>query len=311
MVRHASSFGTAPFRVSDGLCAGFSRAELDGPGFERPFYGVREPKYAHAERAASDGLSSREVALRLFKRNCRAFATRMGEGDFFSHGTALILRGSPTPAAWDRMIHVSSIRPRNPARTTGVISHRLAVRAPAYREVGGLRVEDPARAWVQASAHLTDVELIIAADHLVARRRRLATIDELRAEACSRRKPRLELLLDLVREGSESPYETDLRLQIVGAGLPEPELGFNLYADDGRFVARLDQAYPEFRVGVEYDGRQHAADVHQFARDADRWREIDETGWRLVRILKHHLEPDPTAAVDMVRNALLRAGWRP
>jgi hypothetical protein len=235
----------------------------------------------------------------------------MGERDFFSHGTALILRGCPTPDAWDRVIHVSSIRPRNPARTTGVVSHRLAIRASAYREVSGLRVEDPARAWVQASAHLTDVELVIAADHLVAQRRRLATIDELRAEARSRRKPRLELLLDLVREGSESPYETRLRLQIVGSGLPEPELGFHLYADDGRFVARLDQAYPELRLGVEYDGRQHAEDVHQFVRDADRWREIDEAGWRLVRILKHHLEPDPAVAVGMVRNALLRAGWRP
>ncbi len=182
-------------------------------------------KPANAEHAASDGLSSPEVALRRFKRHCRAFATRMGEEDFFSHGTALILRGSPTPAAWDRVIHVSGIRPRNPARTTGVISHRLAVRAPAYREVGGLRIEDPARAWVQASAHLTDVELIIAADHLVARRRRPQRSTTpcggpLAPQASTRAAPRPGARgLGVTRRDRSASAVSSAR------GLPEPALG--------------------------------------------------------------------------------------
>jgi very-short-patch-repair endonuclease len=232
----------------------------------------------------------------------------MADVDFFSHGTALVLRGAPTPANWDEVIHVSGIRPRNPARTEGVVSHRLAVRRAAHTKVGGLLVEHPARAWVQASTHLTDVELIVAADYLVARRRRLTTLLELYAEA--KRRPRLGGLLERVREGSESSQETKLRLAIVDGGLPEPELAHQLHGSDGRLIARLDQAYLEYRVGVEYDGRQHAEDARQFARDADRWREIGESGWLLVRILKHHLEPDPSVAVKLVRDALVRAGWR-
>ncbi|MGX5773151.1 DUF559 domain-containing protein, partial [Microbacterium trichothecenolyticum] len=62
---------------------------------------------------------------------------------------------------------------------------------------------------------------------------------------------------------------------------------------------------------VEFDGRQHAEDMVQFQRDADRWRAIGDEGWHLVRILNHHLEPDPSVALDIVRRALLRAGWRP
>ncbi|WP_344060770.1 hypothetical protein [Microbacterium pumilum] len=189
-------------------------------------------------------------------------------------------------------------------------SHRLASRPAAHTLVGGLRVEHAARAWVQASVHLSDTELIVAADFLVARQRRLATIDELRAEAQLRR-PRLDSLIDRVRDASESSQETKLRLALVDGGLPEPQLAHELYQDDGTFIARLDQAYPEYRVGVEYDGRQHAEDVRQFARDADRWREIDDAGWQLVRVLKHHLEPDPSLAVKLVRRELLRAGWRP
>jgi very-short-patch-repair endonuclease len=313
MTTRHSPFGAEPFRMSDGLDAGLGRGALNGPQFEKPFHGVRawsgEP--AAAQQGADARHSPDELRLRAFKKRCRQFATRMSDLDFFSHGTALILRGAPTPADWDEAIHVSGIRPRNPARSKGVASHRLAPRAAAFRLVGGLRVEQPVRAWVQASHHLSDVELIVAADHLVASRRRLATIEELRAEAAHMRGLRLQVLLDRVREGSESSRETKLRLELVDAGLPEPELAYELYAPSGTFIARLDGAYPAFRVAVEYDGRQHAENPAQFARDADRWREIGDAGWQLVRVLNRHFDPDPALAVDLVRRALLRAGWRP
>lgn len=311
MTTRDSPFGNEPFRVGEAIARGVGRGALDGPLFERPFHGVREWRHVDeldARRAAQ--LSQSEIRLRAFRRRCRQFATRMHASDFFSHSTALILHGAPTADAWDEAIHVSAIRPRNPARTKTVVSHRLAPREPAAQRVAGLRIEAPDRAWVQASAHLPDVELIVAADFLVARSRRLATIDELRAEASRMRCGRLQPLLDRVREGSESPRETKLRLELIDAGLPEPELALELFRPDGGFAARLDLAYPAYRVGVEYDGRQHAEDVYQFARDADRWRGIAELDWHLVRILHHHLWPDPGVAVDLVRRALVRAGWR-
>ncbi len=311
MTTRHSPFGDEPFRVSDGLAAGVGRGALDGRQFDRPFRGVREWKGGPDASPPGDAArrSPSDLRLSAFKKRCRQFATRMGETDFFSHGTALILRGAPTPEDWDEAIHVSGIRPRNPARAKGVTPHRLAPRVAAHRLVGGLRVEHPVRAWVQASTHLPDDELIVAADHLVARRRRLATIDQLRAEAAQLRRPRLQALIDRVREGSESSRETKLRLTLVDGGLPEPELAYELRDADGRFIARLDQAYPAYKVGVEYDGRQHAEDVAQFARDADRWREISDAGWHLVRVLNHHVEPDSEVAVQLVHRALVRAGW--
>lgn len=313
MTTRNSPFGNEPFRVSRALELGVGRGALDGPNFTRPFHGVREWR-RNPEPPQRDGArrpSLHEQRRISFRRRCAQFATRMGDSDYFSHGTALILHGGPTPDRWDESIHVSAIRPRNPARTRGVISHRLAPRPAAFRVVGGLRVEHPVRAWVQASRHLSDVELIVAADYLVARRRPLATIAELLAEVRRQRRPRLEQLLHQVRDGSESAWETKLRVELVWGGLPEPELAFELFSTAGEFIARLDQAYPHLRVGVEYDGRQHAEDVAQFAKDADRWRRIADADWHLVRILKHHLEPDPGVAVDLVRRALLRAGWRP
>jgi very-short-patch-repair endonuclease len=94
----------------------------------------------------------------------------------------------------------------------------------------------------------------------------------------------------------------------VRAGLPEPELNWTLRSEHGRFVARLDLAYPEYKVCVEYDGRQHAEGA-QFLRDADRWADIEAEGWITVRVLSHHLA-DPRGVVARVTRALRSRGWR-
>ena len=95
------------------------------------------------------------------------------------------------------------------------------------------------------------------------------------------------------------------------AGLPEPEVNWVLRDGSGARVAELDLAYPRWRVAPEYDGRVHADNPAQFAKDADRWDLIRALGWDHVRVLNHHLRERGRPAVTKVRDALLRAGWRP
>ena len=177
--------------------------------------------------------------------------------------------------------------------------------------VRGLPVEHPARAWVQASTGWSGDDLIAAADFLVLRTRGLTTVGALRAEALAMRGHVLDAVLDDVRDGAESFRETRLRLACQRAGLPEPALNVDLLGPSGELIARIDQLYRAFGVAAEYDGRQHALDARQFAHDADRWDAIRATGWDHVRILRHHLEPDPSAAVAKIAAALVRGGWRP
>lgn len=297
-------FGDDPFSVADGLAAGLGRGALAGGGYDRPFHGVRE-RVSHVHPARDKKPPSTRELLRL---ECRRYAPRMKPGQFFSHETALVLRGAPAPDGWEPVVHVSAYRPAVGPRTKGVIGHRLQHRATAERHVFGLPVEASARSWVQTSRLWDSDDLIAAGDYLVARRRRLATIDELRVEAALMRGRALDDVLALLREGSESPKETRLRLVLVRAGLPEPELNVVINAADGRFVARVDLAFPGLRIAVEYDGRGHAEDPAQFARDADRWDDIRDQGWDLVRILSHHLDGDGAAAVAKVRAAFRRAG---
>lgn len=134
------------------------------------------------------------------------------------------------------------------------------------------------------------------------------------AEACARLHRRgardLAPALASIRLGAESPRESKVRRILMRAGLPEPELNWTLRDARGNFVARLDMAYPDHRVAVEYDGRQHA-DVHQFRRDADRWPAIAGQGWLLVRVVDHHLRDPERFIVAPTVTALRSRGWRP
>ena len=62
---------------------------------------------------------------------------------------------------------------------------------------------------------------------------------------------RLPQVVKLAHSDAESPMETRIRLAIVLDGLPAPQLQVSV----GPY--RLDMAYPEMLLGVEYDGREH------------------------------------------------------
>lgn len=266
-----------------------------------PFHGVRS-------RAVSD--------VHTIADRCRAYAPRLAPGQFFSHETVFALRGLSTPE-WPHVpaIHVSAHRPAREPRTSGVVGHRLQTRESAI-EVGpfGMPVENAVRAWRQCGRLWRLDDLVAGADALLAGRNPLASIEELEAEVALMGDVRggiLRRALALARPGVRSPRETRLRLLLVRRGLPEPQVNTDIFSPRGEFVAEIDLAFEQWRVAVEYDGRVHAEDPRQFARDADRWAAIRDAGWDHVRILSHHLRDGGAPAVVMVRSALIRAGWRP
>ena len=80
---------------------------------------------------------------------------------------------------------------------------------------------------------------------------------------------------------AESPQETRLRLLLHRSGLPAPVAQHVVRDDAGRFVARVDFAWPGLRVALEYDGLWHAEDG-QFAKDRERLNRLREAGWVVV-----------------------------
>ncbi|HXH36582.1 MAG TPA: hypothetical protein VNJ54_19560 [Plantibacter sp.] len=250
----------------------------------------------------------------------------MPDVQFFSHLSAAHVLGAPLPLrlGWDR-VHVGVRPPHREPRVSGVVGHRLTGLVADPVTIGGLAVASPADAWCQLGPTLSVDELVAVGDHLVrergasGRRRRerqppLCSIDDLGAALAAARHlgaRSLRAALPLVRVGSESPKETELRLALMRAGLPEPELNLELRDRWGRFVARLDLAYPAYRAAFEYDGRQHATNAAQFAKDVDRVHAINRLGWTHERFLSHHLDAGAAVAIERVRERLVAAGWRP
>jgi hypothetical protein len=212
-------------------------------------------------------------------------------------------------------LHVAAHRPAREPRIAGVHGHRLQLREPATADRHGLPVEHPVRAWRQAGTHWRLDDLIAAGDFLISGTQPLATTDELRHEVDVMGDVRSHILrraLAEMRAGVRSARETRLRLALVRAGLPVPEVNWVLRDVFGRAIAELDLAYPRWRVAAEYDGRVHELDSAQFAKDVDRWDSIRAQGWQHVRIMNHHMRgPAATAAVTKVRGALMAAGWQP
>ncbi|MFT4219314.1 MAG: hypothetical protein QM611_02180 [Microbacterium sp.] len=306
-----------PFAVAQARSLGVSVSRLRASDLVMPTRGARAPVQEPAAIPLDEFPSTRMERLRheLFIV-AESISPALSNEQFFSHETGLALIGAPLPytRARAREIHVSARRPAAAPERAGVVGHRLQTREPARWRARGLPIEHPARLWRQAASRWELDDVIAAGDFLVLPQRKLLTLDDLwreLREAGDVRGSLLRRALEEIRPGAETAEETALRLALVRAGLPEPELNVNLFAPDGRFIARLDLAYRRYRLGVEHDGRTHAFDEKQFARDADRWDDIRSVGWDHVRILSHHLRPDLRPAVAKVTSALIAAGWSP
>jgi very-short-patch-repair endonuclease len=106
-----------------------------------------------------------------------------------------------------------------------------------------------------------------------------------------------------------SPQETRLRLLVGSSSLPQPVAQFVVRLD-GRFVARVDLAWPDRRVALEYDGLWHA-EPGQFAKDRQRLNLLQAAGWRVVFVTAADLR-NPARLIARIADALglpVRASW--
>ena len=125
-------------------------------------------------------------------------------------------------------------------------------------EVRSLRVSSPGRMFLELAAMLSLVDLVVVGDHLV--RKRLIRLEQLVEIARLNELPAATAARGAaahVRNDVDSPMESRLRMLIVLAGLPEPEVNLTLRTFDGDPYRKYDPSYPGQRMVVEYDGRQH------------------------------------------------------
>lgn len=169
--------------------------------------------------------------------------------------------------------------------------------------VNGQVLTSPARtAWDLAAEVADPVEAVVVLDGLLrAGILRPGHLPLLRAPLRRTGCRRVPAAAELADARSESPQETRLRVRLIRAGLPPP-VPQHVVRAGGRFVARVDLAYPEVKLAIEYDGQWHAEPI-QLGKDRRRLNALQAAGWRVIHVTAADLH-DLGPIVAAIRAAL-------
>ena len=96
--------------------------------------------------------------------------------------------------------------------------------------------------------------------------------------------------------------ESVLRWLLLRAGLPRPELQVEL-RDAAGFIGRVDMAWRDRRVVVEFDGDLHR-ERSVFVTDLRRQNRLVAAGWVVLRFTSADVLGRPDDVVAAVRSAL-------
>lgn len=283
-----------PFSTKEAAAVGVSAKRLRARDLERPYAGVR---------TASAPLDTRAL--------CAAYGAKMAPHEFFSHVTAAVLHGMwlPSDLKTREELDVAVVRPARAPRDRGLIGHHLVARPRLVVTRQGFRVADCVETWCQLASVLSQRDLVIAGESLLAKGR--GDVERVRARllagADDGNRPynrRLAAAAGRLRCGSRSAGESELRLLLVEAGLPEPEMNAPVGDASGRFLGEADLVYRARRVVIEYEGDYHRVDKKQWRKDIVRYERMQDAGWRVIRVTADDLHLRLQETVDRVRAAL-------
>ena len=174
----------------------------------------------------------------------------------------------------------------------------------------GLAVTTPLRTALDLGRLLPRGEAIGALDGLLRLRR--FDVDDLYVELPrfkgARGVVQLRRLVPLADARAESPAESRLRLQLHDGGLPPPAVQHEVRTPHGALVARLDLAYPDLLLAVEYDGRDFHTTPQAQTHDRARRARLRRLGWTVVVLTSEDVygpSPSAVAKVAAARAALL------
>jgi hypothetical protein len=197
-------------------------------------------------------------------------------------GTAAAMYGFDTEGPGD--LHVLNPPGSRLRSVDGLVVHRLD--GAPLTVVEGRSATAPAWTAVEVARSLR-------------RPRALATLDAaLRSGTCSR--PELwraaaeqagrrgivavRNLIPLADHRAESPMESEARLAMIDGGLPIPELQYDIIDGNGE-LRRVDFAWPDQRIAVEYDGVDWHSGPEAMRRDRRRTAALLDVRWVVLAIV--------------------------
>jgi Protein of unknown function (DUF559) len=232
-----------------------------------------------------------------------AAAKRMPAGAAFSGRTAAWLHGLDV-APCDP-IEVTIPEPTGSSRLAGAMVRRAHLARQEIVRRRGLPTTSPMRTVVDLGGRDLLTEGVVAADLFL--HAGLISVDELRTYVAehpgAKGIARLRRVVDLAEPKTESAMETRLRILVVLAGLPRPEVQGSVYNDEGGFLGRPDLLYRSQRLAIEYDGGNHR---DRLVDDNRRQNGLVGAGFRLLRFTAADVYGSPETVAVQVRQGHAR-----
>ena len=279
---------TRPFTLAEARGFGLTRSQLRGSGYRRLGAGL----YRWA------GLIE-TPHLRL-----AAVAERLPAGAAFSGPTAAWLHGLDLPPC--DPIEVTIPQPIGSGRRAGASIRRAALAGEEIVLRHGLPTTSALRTVVDIAGRIPLTEGVVAAD--LALHAGLVTVTEIRIYVAdhpgAKGVARLRQVVELAEPKAESAMETRLRMLLVLAGLPRPDVQVSIHDHKGRFLGRPDLFYRTQRLAIEYDGGNHR---DRLVDDNRRQNGLVGAGLRLLRFTAADVYGSPDAVAMQVRHSLAQS----
>ncbi|SDO34573.1 DUF559 domain-containing protein [Geodermatophilus sp. DSM 45219] len=278
------------FRGRDAVAAGLLTPDaLRSSAWRRLYRGI----YADAELPDTFGVRIRGAGLVV------------PAAAVFSGRTAAYLHGATELVDVRTPVEVSIPADARFGPVAGLHVRRLVLTTSDVVVVRSRRCTTSIRTALDIARAEPLVEGVAALDVLLSRG--VVGHPQLRAAVTAQPTPRgarrAEQAVELADVRAESPQESRLRVVLTLAGLAAvPQ--HTVRDQDGRFVARVDLAFPEHRVAVEYDGAWHG-EPGQLGRDRRRLNALVAAGWTVLHVTAADLR-HPAELVTRVRTLLRR-----
>lgn len=278
------------FLVTEDGGAGLTRKQTRSSGFVTPTPGLRRRREAIGDPVA----------------DARAAALVCGPESVVTDFAAARLWGLPIPRMLPETaaaVSVAVVPGGSRPQRHGIRGRRLRLPSFHLAVVEGVTVTTPVRTWLDCAPLLRRSDLVAMGDAIL--HRGLGTPAEFQHLLTWGYRRRgmtgVRAAVPILDGAAESPAESWVRVLLIDAKLPRPICNLDIHFR-GRWLARVDMAWPEFRVIVEYDGMGHL-DERQRRRDAERLNALQAAGWLVIVLTADDLRR-PEHVIALVRSAL-------
>jgi hypothetical protein len=220
-----------------------------------------------------------------------------------SHLSAAALRGLLPPPD---VPHVTVPRTAS-GRFGGAVVHHASVEAADRCRFNRVPVTGVGRTIIDCAVLLDQATLDGLVDAAIGRN--LTSYRKIRA-AWERAGPvraadRLQAALAPYTGGAEprSEKEAHVLRMIHGWGLPPPVTQYVIRDENGRFLAKVDFAWPAWRFGLEYLGDEFHS-PRAWRRDDRRLARIEAVAWRIEEADRFDLRPSSTRLRALLNDVL-------